>query len=142
MPAYASGFIRFTPTADRDLPQTMQDFGRDYGSKVPATLAPFGGRFIAKCPKPKSIASEGETHMVTFIIEFPSAVKAQGWFESPAYQAIIPIREPLCEFHMTVVPGVDEMGDGEKKEPPAVTDPFGGGGQRHQAGFYGPKHGM
>ncbi|GMI57580.1 hypothetical protein ScalyP_jg7883 [Parmales sp. scaly parma] len=42
-------------------------------------------------------------------------------------------------------PKLDEMGDVAKKEEKAAptTDPFGGGGgQRHQEGFYGPRHGL
>ena len=36
-------------------------------------------------------------HADIVVIRFPSAAAASGWFASPAYQALIPLREQAAE---------------------------------------------
>merc|ERR1711881_230544 len=75
-------------------------FVPEYAMKVPDTLTPFGGNFIGKASAhlppemqfEKPVTTFGDVHTLSFIIEFPDEAKAKGWFESAAYQALIPVR--------------------------------------------------
>ncbi len=63
----------------------------EYRKAVPATLEPFGGKFVARGGHLTPL--EGEwPHARLVIIEFPSREAAEGWYKSPAYQKIIGIR--------------------------------------------------
>ena len=63
----------------------------DYRAAVPATLEPFGGKFIARGGALTSL--EGEwPHPRLVIIEFPSRAAAEGWYKSADYQKIISLR--------------------------------------------------
>jgi uncharacterized protein (DUF1330 family) len=63
----------------------------EYRKQVPATLAPFGGKFIVRGGK--VTVHEGEwPHPRTVVIEFPSRAQAEGWYKSVEYQKIIQLR--------------------------------------------------
>ncbi len=63
----------------------------EYRKQVPATVTPFGGKFIVRGGK--VTVHEGEwPHPRTVVIEFPSRAQAEGWYNSPAYQKIIQLR--------------------------------------------------
>jgi uncharacterized protein (DUF1330 family) len=63
----------------------------EYRKQVPATLTPFGGKFIVRGGK--VTVHEGEwPHPRTVVIEFPSRAQAEGWYKSDAYQKIIQLR--------------------------------------------------
>ena len=52
----------------------------DYRKAVPETVAPFGGRFVARGGNLSVL--EGEwPHSRLVIIEFPSRADAEGWYE-------------------------------------------------------------
>lgn len=62
-----------------------------YSERAAKTLEPFNGRFLAK--------GEAETlhgqpkHVMKAVIEFPDKESAKSWYNSAAYQEIIPLRE-------------------------------------------------
>jgi uncharacterized protein (DUF1330 family) len=63
----------------------------EYRKQVPATLTPFGGKFIVRGGK--VTVHEGEwPHPRTVVIEFPSRAQAEGWYKSADYQKIIQLR--------------------------------------------------
>lgn len=63
----------------------------EYRKAVPATLAPFGGKFVVRGGNLKLL--EGEwPHPRLVIIEFPSREAAEGWYKSAEYQKIISLR--------------------------------------------------
>jgi uncharacterized protein (DUF1330 family) len=63
----------------------------EYRKQVPATLTPFGGKFIVRGGE--VTVHEGEwPHPRTVVIEFPSRAQAEGWYKSDAYQKIIQLR--------------------------------------------------
>ena len=45
--------------------------------------------------------------MLSFIIEFPSSENAEKWYNSEAYQKIVPKRIEMADFHMTVCAGLE-----------------------------------
>jgi uncharacterized protein (DUF1330 family) len=60
----------------------------EYAKQVPATLEPFGGKFLVRGGQIDVV--EGVwTPSRMVIIEFPSLDHARGWYHSDAYQAII-----------------------------------------------------
>ena len=64
---------------------------KQYSQQVPKTLEPFGGRFLVRGGPHESI--EGDFRPKRFVVlEFPDMKSAKGWYASPAYQAILPIR--------------------------------------------------
>ncbi len=65
---------------------------RAYTQAVPATLEPFGGRFLVRGGTVETL--EGDWRPNRFVvIEFPSAERAKAWHASPEYTAIVPIRQ-------------------------------------------------
>src|SRR5690349_11205887 len=62
----------------------------EYLERIDATLAPYDGHFIIHGHQPEHL--EGEWAGTLIVIEFPDRASAHGWYESPAYQAILPLR--------------------------------------------------
>ena len=105
---FAFGFLAFKPGV------TPAQFGSEYAGLVPATLTPYGGKFVCKCPTSTAAATFGEVRHLGYIIEFPSADAAASWFKSDAYQALVETRNALCDFICFVAEGtgVRASGDG------------------------------
>ena len=75
-----------------------------YRKAVPATLEPFGGKFIVRGGSLKLL--EGEwPHSRLVIIEFPSREAAEGWYRSPEYQKIIGLRLSSTITNLVIVEG-------------------------------------
>ncbi len=93
--AYAIAHLR-TPNAH---PEVLE-----YLERIQATLDPFEGRFLVHGPQVEVI--EGEWPGSLVVIEFPSADLARRWYESPAYQEILPLRTNHIEGSAILVEGV------------------------------------
>jgi len=81
-------------------PTTFQQ----YSAKVPETLAPFNGHFIVRGGKTQAVEGEAPKRLV--VIAFESAEKARGWYDSPAYKAIIAMRLSSAKTRLFIVEGV------------------------------------
>jgi uncharacterized protein (DUF1330 family) len=78
---------------------------QQYGAKVPGTLAPFNGHYLVRGGKTMSI--EGEPPPMRFVvIAFDSMEKAKAWEDSPAYEAIKPIRHNSAKSRVFIAEGV------------------------------------
>jgi uncharacterized protein (DUF1330 family) len=75
-----------------------------YASGVPATIAPFSGRYLVRAGKTETL--EGEPPKRIVVIAFDSLEKARGWFDSPGYDAIKPIRHSSAMSRDYLVEGV------------------------------------
>lgn len=86
-PAYVIGHI------------TVKDATRwaEYRSRVPATLAPWGGELVLRGQRTVQLAGE-HAHDDTVVIRFPDQQALAGWYASPAYQALIPLRETAADL--------------------------------------------
>lgn len=62
-----------------------------YQSRVPETLAPYGGRFLVRGGAHETIEGEWSAKRIV-LLEFPDMASAKAWYASPAYQEILPIR--------------------------------------------------
>ncbi len=74
-----------------------------YLKEIDATLAPFGGRFIVHGETPEE--KEGHWNSTMVMIEFPDIAAARGWYDSPAYQAILPFRTENSEGTVILIEG-------------------------------------
>jgi uncharacterized protein (DUF1330 family) len=72
--------------------------------RIQSTLDPFGGRFIVHGVMPEAI--EGEWPGTLVGIEFPDLEKARAWYESPAYQEILPLRTDHIPGEALLIDGV------------------------------------
>jgi uncharacterized protein (DUF1330 family) len=76
----------------------------EYLEKIDATLAPFGGRFIVHGSEPEVV--EGSWPGFLIVIEFPSRADASGWYSSPEYREIAPLRTENSESDVILIDGV------------------------------------
>lgn len=75
-----------------------------YRKDVAATLAEFGGAFIVRGGTLTVV--EGQwAHQRTVVIEFPSRAAAEGWYQSPAYQKVLPLRLKSAVGNLVIVDG-------------------------------------
>jgi uncharacterized protein (DUF1330 family) len=75
-----------------------------YVPNVPATMAPFGARYLIRGGKIQAL--EGEPPKRLVVIAFDSAEKIRSWYDSPAYAAIRPIRQNSTKTRLYIVDGV------------------------------------
>ena len=77
---------------------TVKDSAKwaEYRGKVPASLAQWGGEVILRGRRIAVLSGEHQ-YTDTVAIRFPDANAIVGWYGSPAYQALIPIREQGAE---------------------------------------------
>jgi uncharacterized protein (DUF1330 family) len=77
---------------------------REYGMKVLPTVAAYGGRFLAANDIE---VKEGEPpYPRTVMGEFPDMAAARIWYESPEYQALIPLRQASTTGVLFMVEGL------------------------------------
>jgi uncharacterized protein (DUF1330 family) len=76
----------------------------EYLERIDDTLAPFGGRFVVHGGQPD--LREGTSPGTLIVIGFPDREAAVGWYESPAYQAILPLRTANADGVVFLIDGV------------------------------------
>lgn len=69
----------------------------EYRRQVPATLEPWGAQVIFRGRQVAVLAGEHH-HTDTVVIQFPDQDALQGWYRSPAYQALIPLRNEAADM--------------------------------------------
>ncbi|MGW7578133.1 DUF1330 domain-containing protein [Streptomyces sp. NPDC054765] len=97
MTAYAIAHLR--PVAPH--PEIL-----DYIEKIQSTLDPFGGHFIVHGSQVE--VREGDWPGSVVVIAFPDLARARGWYDSPAYAEILPLRTRHVEGDAVLVPGVPD----------------------------------
>ncbi len=95
MLAYAIAHLR-TPQINPDV--------LDYLDRIQATLDPHGGRFLVHGATVE--VKEGPWPGTVVVIEFPGIDEARAWYDSPAYQAILPLRTNHIAGEAILVDGV------------------------------------
>lgn len=100
-PAYIIAEVERDPNKPGD-PAAM----KKYAEEVPKTLAAFGARYEVTSPSDKVQTLEGEAPkgFIT-ILAFDSIEKARGWYFSPAYEALKPLRESTSKSRLLLVEG-------------------------------------
>ncbi|MFD4142465.1 DUF1330 domain-containing protein [Streptomyces sp. NPDC058572] len=96
MSAYAVGHLH--PAAHLD------DEVFDYMDRIQSTLDPFGGRFLVHGASVE--IREGVWPGALVVIGFPGLGAARDWYESDAYQELIPLRTRHMAGDVVLVDGV------------------------------------
>jgi len=81
MPAYFVAEVEVTNPAGYE----------PYRALAGASIAQYGGRFVARGGKAELIEGSPEPKRVV-IIEFPDTAAVKRWYDSPEYQKALPIR--------------------------------------------------
>jgi uncharacterized protein (DUF1330 family) len=95
MAAYAMAHLR-TPQINDDVLRYMET--------IQQTLDPFGGRFLVHGATVE--VKEGDWPGTVVVIEFPDIDAARAWYDSPGYQAILPLRTDHIDGAALIVDGV------------------------------------
>ena len=69
----------------------------EYRSQAPGTLAPWGGELVFRGNQVANLAGENP-HPDIVVIRFPNIAAVNGWYTSPAYQALIPLRQQAADI--------------------------------------------
>ena len=70
-----------------------------YRAQVPATLAPWGAELLFRGQRTDILAGT-HTHLDTVVIRFPDMAAVDGWYQSAAYQALIPLRQQAADLDL------------------------------------------
>lgn len=77
----------------------------EYIQKVPQTVAKFGGKYLVRGGRAKSVSGERDPGRI-IIVEFESMDKFNAWWSCPEYRALAPLREGSAKTDAVVVEGV------------------------------------
>jgi uncharacterized protein (DUF1330 family) len=72
----------------------------EYRGQVLATLTPFGGELVFRGNQVRALSGECP-HADIVVIRFASLTDADGWHNSAAYQALIPLRKEAADVVLT-----------------------------------------
>jgi uncharacterized protein (DUF1330 family) len=75
-----------------------------YRRQVPATLKPWGAELVLRGKLASTLAGD-HAHTDTVVIRSPGLGAVDGWYASPAYQALIPLRESAAEIVLLAFEG-------------------------------------
>lgn len=110
VPSYAVGLLTHVDQNEEIV---------QYLRRIDDTLEPFGGRFLIHGSAPAE--KEGSWPGALIVIEFPEPDAAQAWYDSGAYQEIIPLRTNNAHGWVALFEGV--------AQPHRGIDALGGGVQ-------------
>jgi uncharacterized protein (DUF1330 family) len=71
-----------------------------YRNTVPNTLAPWNAELVFRGHQMRALSGEC-SHADIVVIRFASLADADGWHNSAAYQALIPLRQQAAEVVLT-----------------------------------------
>jgi len=77
---------------------------RDYGAKVPPTVAAFDGKILAASDTAE-VREGTQQYPRTVLVEFPNMDAARAWYESDEYQAILPLRQKSTTGTLFMIEG-------------------------------------
>jgi len=78
----------------------------EYKRLVPATIAEYGGRYLARGGAAIRLEGDWEPHRLV-ILEFPTLAQAQAWHASPTYTAARELRLRTAASSLLLVDGID-----------------------------------
>jgi uncharacterized protein (DUF1330 family) len=79
-------------------------FAKDYAPRVAGTLQSYGGRLLVSGGTLTPL--EGDMPQRFVIIAFDNVEKARGWYDSPAYQQLVPIRQKTSKSTLFIAEGI------------------------------------
>jgi uncharacterized protein (DUF1330 family) len=87
-----------------DVEVTDPDLYEVYKKGLPATLAPFGARYVVRGGALEVLEGDWNPTRVV-IIEFPDMARLKAWYESPAYRPLIALRQRSARARLLAVEG-------------------------------------
>lgn len=78
----------------------------EYRKLVPATLEPYGGRFVVRGGEVERLEGDWEPHRIV-VLEFPSTDHARRWHGSEEYAAAKALRQSASVGSLLLVQGYD-----------------------------------
>ena len=88
-----------------DLTVTDLPAMEEYRKQVPATLAPYGGRFIVRAGAHQTVEGDWKPNRLV-ILEFPSMEQAKRWYDSEEYRDPKAMRLRAGRTNLVMVDGV------------------------------------
>ena len=79
-----------------------------YRSRVMSTFEPFGARFLVRGGEFTVVEGEMPFERIV-VLEFPSRDAAQAWYQSDAYQAVLPLRLASSRCQLVIVDAVETV---------------------------------
>ena len=76
-----------------------------YKQMAPASIAQYGGRYLARGPKPDILEGDWQPKRLV-ILEFPSAARAREWWESSEYEPAKAKRQSCSKGTLLILDGV------------------------------------
>lgn len=70
-----------------------------YRALVPETLAPWGAELLLRAGDAVVLGGE-HRHTDVVVIRFPDRASVVGWYDSAAYQALIPLRQEAADVDL------------------------------------------
>jgi len=95
MPAYVLAIMNVTDPAGYE----------QYRERVPASIAKYGGRYLARGGHLEVFEGDPDANRVA-VLEFESFEKAQEWWASPEYEEAKPYRQKNARSILMLVEGV------------------------------------
>jgi uncharacterized protein (DUF1330 family) len=77
----------------------------EYRKRVPATLAPYGGRFIVRGGAHQTVEGDWKPNRLV-VLEFPSLEQAKRWYDSEEYREPKAMRLRAGRTHLVIVDGL------------------------------------
>jgi uncharacterized protein (DUF1330 family) len=99
-PAYILAEVEIDPAKTQD-PAALER----YKQEAPKSIAAFGGRYVIRGGKIETLEGEPPKGVVV-VLGFDSVEKARAWYNSPAYEAIKPMRQNSMKSRLLLVEGV------------------------------------
>jgi uncharacterized protein (DUF1330 family) len=78
---------------------------KEYVETVPATIATFGGRYVARGGRVETLEGEHQPERLV-VVEFDSIERAKAWWSSEEYRAPKLIRQSSARARIILVEGV------------------------------------
>jgi uncharacterized protein (DUF1330 family) len=94
-------------------PEELHPEVLEYMERIQSTMDPFSGRFVVH-GGPVDVR-EGRWPGSVVMLEFPSGENARAWYESDAYQEILPLRADHLDGEVIIVEGVGPDHDAAAK---------------------------
>jgi uncharacterized protein (DUF1330 family) len=77
----------------------------EYRKLVPATIAAFGGRFLARGGATEVLEGDWIPHRLV-VLEFPDVATIRAWYQSPEYQQLLELRKRTATSDFVIIEGV------------------------------------
>lgn len=95
MPAYVIADVEVTDPA----------LYEEYRKGVPATIAAYGGRYVARGGAVEVLEGDWIPRRAV-ILEFPSVERVKAWYDSPEYRPLREIRRRASNSRLVIVEGM------------------------------------